>query len=217
MKLDKHTEYITNLISKGEHQQQDFKFAINDTRKIAKTLVAFANTDGGTLLLGVKDNGVIVGVKSDEEIYMIESAASLYSKPAVSFSAKQWSVNGRMVVETIIPKSIEMPHFAQDYDGKWLAYIRQHDENFLVNNVWLRVIERKNSKEGAQFIFSHKERFLLNYLEEEDRINFAKFCKLAHVPYQIAEDILVNFIVWDLIEMVFDKGKIFYKLKEKKK
>ena len=64
------TEYIHLLIAEGEHQRQDFKFEISDARKIAKTLSAFANTDGGRLLIGVKDNGKIAGVRSDEEQYM---------------------------------------------------------------------------------------------------------------------------------------------------
>ena len=58
------TEYIHILIAEGEHQQQDFKFEISDARKIARTLSAFSNTDGGRLLIGVKDNGKIAGVRS---------------------------------------------------------------------------------------------------------------------------------------------------------
>ena len=71
MKLLTDTDYIHALIAEGEHQQQDFKFEISDARKIAKTLSAFANTDGGRLLIGVKDNGKIAGVRSEEEKYMI--------------------------------------------------------------------------------------------------------------------------------------------------
>ena len=70
MKTLTDTEYIHALIAEGEHQQQDFKFEISDARKIAKTLSAFANTDGGKLLIGVKDNGKIAGVRSDEEQYI---------------------------------------------------------------------------------------------------------------------------------------------------
>ncbi|MDD4142989.1 MAG: putative DNA binding domain-containing protein, partial [Prolixibacteraceae bacterium] len=66
---------LQKLIDEGEHQKQDFKFCINDSKKIAKSLVAFANTDGGRLLIGVKDNGKIVGISTDEEFYMVESAA----------------------------------------------------------------------------------------------------------------------------------------------
>ena len=57
--------YLQQLIEEGEHQQQDFKFEISDARKIARSLSAFANTDGGRLLIGVKDNGRIDGVRSE--------------------------------------------------------------------------------------------------------------------------------------------------------
>ena len=73
--------YLQQLIAEGEHQQQDFKFEISDARKIARSLSAFSNTDGGRLLIGVKDNGRIAGVRSEEEIYMIEAAAKLYCRP----------------------------------------------------------------------------------------------------------------------------------------
>ena len=63
------------MIAEGEHQQQDFKTRIDDSRKIARTLVAFANADGGRLLIGVKDNGTVSGVRVDEELHMVEAAA----------------------------------------------------------------------------------------------------------------------------------------------
>lgn len=78
------TEYVQQRIEEGEHLHQDFKFAITDARKIARSLSAFANTEGGRLLVGVKDNGKIAGVRSDEEIYMIEAAAQLYCRPPVT-------------------------------------------------------------------------------------------------------------------------------------
>ena len=77
MKLLTDTDYIHALRVEGEHQQQDFKFEISDARKIAKTLSAFANTDGGRLLIGVKDNGKIAGVRSEEEVVLIEAGTTL--------------------------------------------------------------------------------------------------------------------------------------------
>ncbi|MDE7145999.1 MAG: putative DNA binding domain-containing protein, partial [Duncaniella sp.] len=73
--------YIAKLIEEGEHEHQDFKFAISDARKIARSLSAFANNDGGRLLVGVKDNGVIAGVRNEEDIYVIENAAQMYCEP----------------------------------------------------------------------------------------------------------------------------------------
>ena len=78
--MRKKDNHIQNLILEGEHQMLDFKFEISDSRRIARSLAAFANTDGGRLLVGVKDNGAIAGVRSDEEIHMIQAAAEMYCR-----------------------------------------------------------------------------------------------------------------------------------------
>ena len=76
---------IKSWIDQCEHKQQYFKFEISDSRKIAKSISAFANTEGGRLLIGVKDNGGIAGISTDEEQYMIEAAAQLYCSPQPVF------------------------------------------------------------------------------------------------------------------------------------
>ena len=88
-------KYLQSLIAQGEHQELDFKFEISDARKIARTLSAFSNTDGGRLLIGVKDNGRISGIRSDEEYYMVESAASLFSRPEVKFESHTYHTPGQ--------------------------------------------------------------------------------------------------------------------------
>ena len=55
--------HIQKLIKQGEHQTLEFKFRIDDSRKIARTLSAFSNTQGGTILVGIKDNGAIAGIR----------------------------------------------------------------------------------------------------------------------------------------------------------
>ena len=97
---------IEALIEQGEHQQLDFKFEVSDSKKIARTLSAFANTDGGRLLIGVKDNGAISGVRSEEEYYMIEAASKMYTHPEVPFTAKRWDVNGKTVLEVYIAQAM---------------------------------------------------------------------------------------------------------------
>ena len=142
---------LYKLIDEGEHQQQDFKFCINDSKKIAKSLVAFANTDGGRLLIGVKDNGKVVGISTDEEYYMVESAAKIYSKPPIDFTTKQWHTEGKTVLEISVQHSDKKPHFAKDETGKWLAYIRIKDENVLAHNIQLVVWKKQKSPKGIHF------------------------------------------------------------------
>jgi predicted HTH transcriptional regulator len=112
MKTLTDTDHIHTLIAEGEHQQQDFKFEISDARKIAKTLSAFANTDGGRLLIGVKDNGRIAGVRSEEEKYMIEAAAQLYCIPEIDYTLQTYIVEGKQVLVATIEENPHKPVYA---------------------------------------------------------------------------------------------------------
>jgi predicted HTH transcriptional regulator len=207
--------YIKRLIQEGEHQQLDFKFEISDSRKIAKTLVAFSNTDGGTLLIGVKDNGNIAGVHSDEEFYMVQAAAGMYCKPEIVFESKRWMVDGKTVLEVIIPKGANYPYFAQTEPNKWLAYIRVKDENILATPVHLKVWKNKTHDSGILMEYSDKVKKLLEYLEFNRPISISKFCRMAFLPKSAAGNILADLIYFGLIEVVYENNHFIYYLKSK--
>jgi predicted HTH transcriptional regulator len=207
--------YIKNLILSGEHQQLDFKFEISDSRKIARTLVAFSNTDGGTLLIGVKDNGNISGVRSDEEFYMVQAAAGMYCKPEIEFDSKRWVVEGKTVLEVTIPKGRDYPYFAQTEPGKWLAYIRVKDENILATTVHLKVWRNKTRDRGILMTYSDKVKSLMEYLEERKYISISRFCRIAFLPKNAAEDVLADLIYFGLIESVYKDHHFVYALKSR--
>jgi predicted HTH transcriptional regulator len=207
--------YIKRLIQEGENQELDFKFEISDSRKIAKTLVAFSNTDGGTLLIGVKDNGNISGIHSDEEFYMVQAAAGMYCKPEVTFKSKRWIVDGKTVLEVIIPKGTNYPYFAQTEAEKWLAYIRVKDENILATVVHLKVWNNKTHNRGILIEYSDKVKKLMEYLELNSSISISKFCRIAFLPRSAAENILADLIYFGLIETVYKDSHFIYCLKSR--
>ena len=172
---------IEALIEQGEHQQLDFKFEVSDSKKIARTLSAFANTDGGRLLIGVKDNGAISGVRSEEEYYMIEAASKMYTHPEVPFTAKRWDVNGKTVLEVYIAPSDEKPHTAPDKDDKYKAYIRVADENILANEVLMQAWKKQKTKEGTLLKISKPVEILFSWLDEHPYISIKQFCHIAHI------------------------------------
>jgi len=204
--------HILKLISEGEHQLLDFKFEISDARKIARSLSAFANTDGGRLLVGVKDNGSIAGVRSEEEYYMLDAAANLYCNPPVPFQVKQWQLSGKTVLEVIIRKSDQKPHFAEEYSGKWVAYVRVHDQNFPANRVLLNVWEREKQPKGVYIKFTGKEKLLLSYLEEYPDITISKFMRMTGLSRYHAEQILIRFISLKIMEIQFTENRVLYRL-----
>ncbi|MCK5730643.1 MAG: ATP-binding protein [Draconibacterium sp.] len=195
------SQALYKKIDEGEHQKQDFKFCINNSKKIAKSLVAFANTHGGRLLIGVKDNGKIAGIKSDEEFYMIESAAKIYSNPAITFLTKQWHIEGKTVLEIIVEPCNKKPYFAKDENGKWMAYIRIADENILAHKIQIEVWRKQKSKKGIHFTYSNNEKFLIDYLQKNISISFSKFIRAAHISRKKAEEILSDFIIMEIVNL----------------
>jgi predicted HTH transcriptional regulator len=207
------TSYIKDLIQEGENQKLDFKFEISDSRKIARTLVAFSNTDGGNLLIGVKDNGKIAGVRSDEEFYMVQAAAAMYCKPEIVFDSKRWVVEGKSVLEVIIQKGSNCPYFAEAEPNKWIAYIRVRDENILATPVHLKVWRNKTHDKGILMEYSEKVKKLLVYLEDNQSISISRFCRTALLPKNAAENILADLIYFGLIESVYRDHHFVYCLK----
>jgi len=207
--------HIAKLLEMGECQTLDFKFEISNAQKIAKTLVAFANTEGGTLLIGVKDNGTIAGIRTEEEIYMVESAAYIYSRPKIKFQVKDWFIEGKQILEIIIPKKTDTPFLAKDTDNTWKPYIRIGDQNFVANNVLLRYwTEKNNPKKQIKITYSRKEELLLDYIKEYEKITLETFCLHAQITQAQAEDILANFLILDILEIVISEKEIFYRYKK---
>jgi predicted HTH transcriptional regulator len=208
------TAYIKHLIAEGEGQQLDFKYYISNAAKIAKTLVAFANSKGGRLLIGVKDNGNIIGIESEEEIYMIQLAAESYCKPPVKVELSNWKIDGKTILEVFVPPSSEKPHFAKDESGKWLVYIRKEDENLLADKVLVEVFKRRTSKKANIIRYEMPEKFILEYLTKNGHITFQQFYKQAKIPPYIAERVLVNLVSVGLVKVNVSKEGNYFTLKD---
>ena len=207
-------KYLRSLIAEGEHQQLDFKFEINDARKIARTLSAFSNTDGGRLLIGVKDNGRISGVRSDEEYYMAESAASLYCKPEVKFETRNHQIDGKSVLEIYIPPVVQKPVYARDHDQRWLAYIRVDDENILASIIQLEVWKEEHKERGKLLEFTKSEEFLLLYLKNEPGNPLAKIQRDTGFRRKELVTLMTKLVLFDVVEMQFREGRNIFLLRD---
>ena len=201
--------YIQRLIEEGEHEHQDFKFSISDARKIARSLSAFANNDGGRLLVGVKDNGNIAGVRNEEDIYVIEQAAQMYCRPSqkIEFTAFKTD-GGAIVIRAEITRATHRPVQAQEPDGTWHAYYRVKDENIVAPDLMVRAWRQKESQKGALLSFSATESALINHLEENETATIEEFMKIARVSRHTAEDIIVKLYAMEVIDFIYT-GNMF--------
>ena len=204
---------VKQLIQEGEHQQQDFKFRIDDSKKIARTLVAFANTDGGRLLIGVKDNGKIAGVDPTEEIHMIEAAVDMYSKPKLEFQSRVWQEDMKLVLEISIEKTANRPVLALDEEGKWKAYVRRKDHTLLANKILLSTwkLERFDQKRPQKI--GEEETQLLNIIDQNPQITLSKIYRLSSLDKSNIDRLLPLFICWNLVSMEMNENGTFYQIR----
>jgi predicted HTH transcriptional regulator len=163
--------YLISLIKEGEHQQQDFKYRVSDACKLAKSVSAFANTDGGRLLIGVRDDGHLSGVRSEEEIYMMHQAAYKYCRPEASIKFDTYHIEGRTIVIATVPPSDKRPVFAIDEDGKTRAYIRIADENIVASPVLLTIWRDVQKQQGIVMTYTDTVRKLLDVMTEAMTLN----------------------------------------------
>jgi hypothetical protein len=199
--------YIRAKISEGEHQQLDFKFTVNDSRKIAITLVAFANTDGGTLLIGIKDNGVVAGINLEEESHMLEAAARMYCVPPVEYHTQAWRANNRYVLEVVVPPSSYKPHQALGAEGEATAYLRSEDKNYPAPGVMLEYWRTIDEDLPGRYFHTDRERKLFGLLSDERGHTVSELSRKTTIPRKIVTKLLARFMRWELVTMTFEHGQ----------
>lgn len=204
---------LIELIAEGEHLHQDFKFSIDNLRKIARTLCAFANTDGGRLLIGISDKRKIVGCNPQEELHMIQEAAKHFCKPEVSFTSKIWQEDFRMVLEINVNVSDQMPHKAKDDNGNWRSYVRIEDHttaaNKILEGVWL---ERKKQTPIPDTL-DEDQRLVIKVIQEYQLVTLSQLYKKTNLALRKVDQIVILLVYWNFLEMVFESDGIFYRIK----
>lgn len=143
---------------------------------------------------------------------MIDAAARLHCDPEVTIRTRNHTINGKNILEAEVLKSPVIPVKARDEHGRWRAYFRQNDQNFMADRVILQVWRRSAKSRGLLLRFEETENLLLSYLRSEGRITVKEFRILAGINARRAEKILSDFILCGLITYEGSEKGIFYRL-----
>ncbi len=192
------------MVAEGEHVTQDFKFAISDARKIARSISAFANHKGGRLLIGVKDNGVIAGVRNDEDIFVVEQAAERYCNPPQSVSFKSYRLEGAVhVIVAEIEKAVSRPVSVVEEGGKLKSYYRVHDENIAAHPLMERAWRLASDPDASPLTSRHYALASL-FNEPGVRLDERTIALRMHVTLAEAESLIARLAAAGLISFAFD-------------
>lgn len=200
---------LDDLITRGEGTRLEFKRTISTAHRIARTLAAFANTAGGTLLIGVADDGRIVGVPSElREMRRIEEATDRLVDPPLAVSYEVQKPDGRVILIITVAESEEKPHYAIDEHNRRTIYVRAKDKSVPTSKLILG-----GEHADAQLLKSPTVRTLVQYLRRNEFITDDKLAKLINISAYRAGKLLRQLAEQGLLLLIDKQRPTRYTLK----
>ncbi|WP_436517948.1 AlbA family DNA-binding domain-containing protein [Ekhidna sp. To15] len=186
---------VLRLIHGGESQYVEFKKKANHPEKIIREVVAFANSDGGHLFIGVDDNGTLAGLKHPEdEEFVLTKAIQELCRPAIDFKVELIQVREDVeILHYHIQESHTKPHFAflnmKHRYGK--AFVRSADHSIQASYEVRQILKRKK-RPHQPIVFEGKTKELFKYFEDHSGITLAEFSQLSGLNKKLASNKLID-------------------------
>jgi len=205
---------LKNLIATGESAFLEFKHKVASPEKIAREIAAFANAHGGTILIGVGDNGELVGTESYmEEEFWLNQAADLCI-PRLNIHMELLNIGSKDVIIVEVPEAESKPVFVKGKKRR-KVFIRQGDESQLASEDVVEILKKGSDEEGITFEFGENERLLFRFLNEYSEITVERFSTLINVTTYSAAKILVNLVSIGVLDLFERDGVAHYTFSKK--
>jgi len=201
---------LKKLISKGESLQLEFKRKAAHPEKIVREMIAFANTRGGTLLVGVGDDLSLPGLKHPEDDAHVIQQELRRCKPPLPISETFVPIgNGRCVILYEIEESQRKPHYYHTENSKQ-AFIRVNDQSIRASREMREIVRRSRRGRDIQFTYGTHEQFLMKYLDEHGTITLKDFVAHSGLKKFYASRKLILLVLADVLKVTpHEKGDIY--------
>jgi predicted HTH transcriptional regulator len=205
---------LRTLVRQGEGFQLEFKLKATHPEKIVREMVAFANSGGGKLLVGIADDKSIQGVKfGEEEEFVLTRAIEKYCHPQIPYSLEKLVLpdEREVLIYTIAP-SENKPHYVRpeqpETPGK--VYVRVEDRTVQASKEMREVLKGERKQRGYRFQFGEKEKMLMQYLGLHPFITVDGFASLAAIPRQAASRTLVLLVLANVLAIQPEEEEDFF-------
>ena len=167
-------------MAQGEGLMLEFKRKATHPEKIVREMIAFANTQGGTLLVGIGDDKTIPGLKFPEDESYVIMQALKNCRPAIQYQETYISIgNNRMVIQYDIPESTKKPHALLLEENVKECYVRDKDKSIKASREVREIIQRAQKKKDIKFTYGEYETLLIKYLDENQTITLKQFMEVS--------------------------------------
>ena len=190
---------LKKLVDRGEGSGLEFKRKATYPEKIVREMIAFANSKGGVLLVGVADDRTIPGLKYAEgESHVVREALKKCSPPLPVKETFISIGNSRTVIRYDIRESDRKPHYLVNGEDRQ-AFVRVNDQSIRASRELREIVKREQRKKDIRFTYGEDEQFLMKYLEEHKTITLKKFVELRGVKKIYASKKLVLLVLADVL------------------
>jgi len=209
---------VQRLVARGEGQRVEFKKKVNFPDKIIKEVVAFANSNGGKLILGIDDDGTIAGTRNIEgEIFVLEEAIEKLIIPSLTYTVYTVKLNPKKGIAVFdVPEGLKKPYGVKaTINAKdVMVYVRKADESIKASKEMRQILKRRNNERDQRFNYGEKEQVLMKMLDESDFVSLEEFATKADIPKFIASKTLVKLVLANLLDIQPSAGADQYFIKK---
>lgn len=200
---------VKRLAALGEGRHLEFKNRVPRPERIAREVIALANTDGGKVLVGVDDDGSVLGVKdAEEEFYALRTALADRITPPVDLDFEPVRISRKREVLIVhVPASVDRPHMLvpdRRPDGtrpKQRAFVRVADQSVEASREAVAIMKAERRDDAVTFTFGDAERKLLQYLDRHERITVREYARMNQLPPWKASKALVTLTRAGIVEL----------------
>lgn len=176
------------IIKQGEGLTIEFKRIIDSPYKIAKTISSFANTSGGVLLVGIGNDGALLGVSSElNELQKLERAAGKLVETPLHIRFSTESLDGKKILRVEIDESPDKPHYALNEKNQRIIYIRIKDKSVPIPKL---LIQGEGDADTEKLLATRHVKSLISYLKSTDTVTARAFSRIINTSEKRAERML---------------------------
>lgn len=209
---------LREIIAGGESSTVEFKRKFTTSEKIAREIIALANTAGGYLIVGVDDDGSIIGVVSEKEEADQVLTASHAIVPPLELDIEVVEIEYKDVIVVHIPNSEHKPHRLISDDPaerphERKAYIRQGENSVTASKEMARVLAGQSPYAAPMTItIGDRERRLFTFLERYGKASVMDFARLVNISKRRASQTLVKLVRAGVLHIHTDNGHDYFTL-----
>jgi hypothetical protein len=199
------------LVSQGEGPSLEFKLKATFPEKIVREMIAFANTKGGIVLIGIGDDGSLPGLKHPADEFHVMESALTKVRPTLEYKATFIAVsNSRSVIRYEIAESTRKPHYFLNANKYKESFVRVDDKSIKASRELREIVKRRQRMKDIRFHYGEHERFLMQYLDEKKVITLKEFADLCGLGKLYASRKLILLVLANVLKIIpHEKGDLY--------